>query len=56
MARDTLRRLVQPIDAVSAWTGRVIALLILPLVAGLTWEVVARYGFDAPTAWAYDLS
>jgi TRAP-type mannitol/chloroaromatic compound transport system permease small subunit len=56
MNADRLRRIVRPIDALSIWTGRVIALLILPLVAGLTWEVVARYGFDAPTAWAYDLS
>jgi TRAP-type mannitol/chloroaromatic compound transport system permease small subunit len=56
MTPERLRRFVRPIDAVSAGTGRVIALLILPLVGGLTWEVVARYGFDAPTAWAYDLS
>jgi TRAP-type mannitol/chloroaromatic compound transport system permease small subunit len=56
MSEQTLRRLVRPIDALSAWTGRVVALLILPLVAGLTWEVVARYLLHAPTEWAYDLS
>jgi TRAP-type mannitol/chloroaromatic compound transport system permease small subunit len=56
MNADLLRRLVRPIDTLSAWTGRLVALLIIPLVAGLTWEVIARYALDAPTAWAYDLS
>jgi TRAP-type mannitol/chloroaromatic compound transport system permease small subunit len=30
--------------------------LIIPLVASLTYEVLARYIFGAPTIWAYDLS
>jgi len=50
----TLLRITRAIDGLSEWTGRIVALLILPLVAGLTYEVIARYVFHAPTAWAYD--
>jgi TRAP-type mannitol/chloroaromatic compound transport system permease small subunit len=42
------------VDSISEWTGRLIAWLIIPLVGGLSYEVFARYLFDAPTIWAYD--
>lgn len=48
--------LVQRIDAFSDWWGRVVCWLIIPLVVSLAWEVVARYAFNAPTVWAYDVS
>jgi TRAP-type mannitol/chloroaromatic compound transport system permease small subunit len=51
-----LIRIVQVIDAISEWSGRVFAWLVIPLVASLTYEVLARYVFGAPTIWAYDLS
>ena len=51
-----LVRLVGVIDTISEWSGRVVAWLIIPLVAGATYEVIARYGFNRPTIWAYDLS
>ncbi|MGE0212261.1 MAG: TRAP transporter small permease subunit [Parvibaculaceae bacterium] len=44
------------IDRFSEWTGRLVAWLILPMVGGLVWEVVARYFFNAPTIWAYDMT
>jgi TRAP-type mannitol/chloroaromatic compound transport system permease small subunit len=44
------------IDALSEWSGRIFAWLVIPLVGGLTYEVLARYLFNAPTIWAYDLS
>ena len=59
MATDAparLRRVTGLIDTVSLWTGRAVALLIIPMVAGLTYEVVARYLFNAPTVWAYDMT
>jgi len=43
------------IDTFSEWIGRGFAWLILPLIAGLSYEVIARYLFDAPTIWAYDV-
>jgi TRAP-type mannitol/chloroaromatic compound transport system permease small subunit len=47
---------VHAIDTFSEWSGKAVAWLILPLVFGLTYEGVARYLFDRPTVWAYDLS
>lgn len=35
--------------------GILAALLLVPLVVATTWEVVARYAFDAPTIWAYEV-
>ena len=54
--RPRLLRFTDGIDRISLWSGRVVALLILPMVAGLTWEVVARYVFNRPTVWAYDMT
>jgi TRAP-type mannitol/chloroaromatic compound transport system permease small subunit len=47
---------IRVIDGFSEWSGKAVAWLILPLVLGLTYEAVARYLFDAPTLWAFDLS
>lgn len=47
---------IRIIDAFSERCGKVFAWMILPLAFGLAYEVVARYGFNAPTLWAYDLS
>ena len=51
-----LRQTVRVVDGFSDWSGKIVAWLILPLVASLTYEGIARYVFDAPTLWAYDLS
>jgi len=49
-------RTIHAIDSATDRFGRIIAWLVLPLAVGLTWEVVSRYGFDAPTIWAFDMS
>jgi TRAP-type mannitol/chloroaromatic compound transport system permease small subunit len=49
-------RLVGVIDAVGDWSGKLLRWLAIPLVGGLTFEVFARYVFDAPTIWAYDIT
>jgi|SRR5687768_6980137 TRAP-type mannitol/chloroaromatic compound transport system permease small subunit len=51
-----LIKVVRAVDGFSDWTGKTVAWLILPLVASLTYESIARYLFDAPTLWAYDVS
>jgi TRAP-type mannitol/chloroaromatic compound transport system permease small subunit len=51
-----LRKLVRVIDSFSDWAGRTFAWLIIPLMVGTTYEVIARYGFNSPTVWAYDMS
>lgn len=51
-----LLKTVHCIDTFSERWGRVVAWLVLPLVLGVTYEVIVRYAFNAPTIWAYDLS
>ena len=43
-------------DRFSLWSGRLVAWLIMPMVLSLVYEVVARYFFNAPTVWAYDMT
>jgi TRAP-type mannitol/chloroaromatic compound transport system permease small subunit len=51
-----LLRTIRIIDAFSEWSGKAVAWLILPLVFGLAYEGFARYLFNMPTVWAFDLS
>ncbi len=44
------------IDNLSDWSGKLFAWLIIPLVATLVYEVIARYVFNNPTVWAYDMT
>ena len=53
---SALARAARRIDVVAIVSGNVVAWLIVPMVLSLTWEVVARYLFNAPTAWAYDMT
>lgn len=43
-------------DTLSAWFGRVFAWSIMAMTIGVCYEVIARYLFNAPTPWAFDLS
>jgi TRAP-type mannitol/chloroaromatic compound transport system permease small subunit len=49
-----VNRLVRLIDAVSTAAGWLAGWLIVPMTIAVTWEVVARYAFYAPTKWSYD--
>ena len=49
-------RVTRAIDAIVLVVGKAVAWLILPMVLSLVWEVTARYGFNAPTEWAYDMT
>ena len=51
-----LARAARRIDQAAIWSGRLTCWLLVPLVLGLTYEVVARYFFNAPTSWAYEVS
>ena len=44
------------IDGFSDITGRLISLTMLWLVGSITYEVVARYFFRAPTVWVFEAS
>jgi TRAP-type mannitol/chloroaromatic compound transport system permease small subunit len=49
-------RIVRAIDRFTDTTGTWVAWLNVPLMLAVSYEVVARYGFSAPTIWAYDVS
>lgn len=51
-----MRTLISRIESISLWTGRTAALLLVPLVFSMVYEVVSRYAFDAPTQWAFEVS
>jgi len=50
-----LVRVIRGIDAISEWSGRIVAWLVLPLVGVMTWEICVRY-VAQPTHWAFELS
>jgi TRAP-type mannitol/chloroaromatic compound transport system permease small subunit len=51
-----LIRVVRVIDRFTDSTGTWIAWLNLPLVAAVSYEVIARYAFNAPTLWSFDIT
>jgi TRAP-type mannitol/chloroaromatic compound transport system permease small subunit len=51
-----MQKLLLFIDEISAFVGKAFAWLILALTFGITYEVVSRYVFNAPTNWAFDAS
>lgn len=51
-----LIRIARRLDPIAQWSGRITAWLIVPMVLALSYEVIARYLFNAPTLWAYDMT
>jgi TRAP-type mannitol/chloroaromatic compound transport system permease small subunit len=47
---------VSRIDRFTDRTGTWVAWLNLPLVAAVSYEVIARYVFNAPTIWSFDVT
>jgi TRAP-type mannitol/chloroaromatic compound transport system permease small subunit len=44
------------IDKFSKWVGNIVCWITMPLILAMTYEVLARKLFNAPTYWAYDIS
>jgi TRAP-type mannitol/chloroaromatic compound transport system permease small subunit len=55
-SQSAIPRAVRALDQVNLWSGKLIAWLVIPMVLSLVYEVVARYLFNAPTVWAYDMT
>src|SRR5919106_484299 len=51
-----LIKTVRVIDKFTDVTGTWVAWLNLPLVAAVSYEVIARYAFNAPTVWSFDVT
>ena len=47
---------IENIDKFSKWIGNVVCWILMPLILAMTYEVLARKLFHAPTIWAYDIS
>ncbi len=53
---ERMRTVVRNLDLVANWSGQVFCWMIVPLVAAMVYEVIARYFFHAATVWSYDVS
>jgi TRAP-type mannitol/chloroaromatic compound transport system permease small subunit len=42
-------------DRLSQWVGHAFAWCVVILTLGISYEVVVRYAFNAPTTWSFDL-
>ncbi|MCL4747806.1 MAG: TRAP transporter small permease subunit [Burkholderiaceae bacterium] len=51
-----LLKTIRAIDKFTDITGMWIAWLNVPLVLAVSWEVISRYAFDAPTVWSFDVT
>jgi len=49
-------RIVRAIDKFTDTTGTWVAWLNVPLVLAVSYEVIARYAFDSPTIWSFDVT
>ena len=50
-----IERILQGIDFICIWTGKLAAFLVLILIVVVVYEVTARYAFNAPTIWAFEI-
>lgn len=51
-----VQRLLLWVDGISTWVGKAFAWSIVVLTFAIAYEVIARYVFNAPTQWAFDVS
>ena len=50
-----MQKLLLFVDRLSSWVGQAFSWLIVALTFLITWEVFARYAFNTPNPWAFDL-
>lgn len=56
MGMEKYERYLFFFDNVSTWVGKACSWLIAVLTIVVCYDVMMRYGFDAPTLWAFDVS
>ena len=49
-------RTIATVDRFTGWVGTAVSWLVVPLVVAVFYEVMARYAFDAPTIWVFDVT
>ncbi|MBW1648889.1 MAG: TRAP transporter small permease subunit [Deltaproteobacteria bacterium] len=50
-----MKKIIQAIDLISEWSGKIGSLLILVLIFGMSYDMFTRYAFSKPNFWAYDM-
>lgn len=53
---QSLKRIIRPLEALSKYSGWAAALLAIPMIGALIYEVIARYFFNRPTIWSYEIT
>jgi len=53
---NVLRAILKRIDFISEGSGKLVSWLLLALIFALTYDVMMRYLFRAPTVWSFDVS
>lgn len=51
-----LDKILDSIDTISVTVGKLAAFIAIPNILALTYEVVARYVFEAPTIWSFEVT
>jgi TRAP-type mannitol/chloroaromatic compound transport system permease small subunit len=51
-----MKKVVQFINSISEYSGRVVMWAVIALIVVLCYEVIARYAFNSPTIWALETS
>lgn len=49
-------RVINKIEGLSVWSGKIVAWLVIPNVFALVYEVIARYILKSPTIWSYEVT
>ena len=44
------------VDTINEWTGKILSVVIIPMIVLTTIEVILRYAFDSPTIWVWDVN
>jgi TRAP-type mannitol/chloroaromatic compound transport system permease small subunit len=51
-----MQKVLIAIDQINTWVGKIFSWSIVVMTFVITYEVVSRYVFKAPTTWAYDVT
>lgn len=51
-----LQQSLKWIDTVNEWTGRIISYTVIIMMFSVTYEVIVRYFFNAPTIWSMEIN
>ena len=52
----SMKRVVQVLDGISIYAGKIVSWMLVPMILSLVYEVVMRYCFRSPTIWSMDVA